>query len=73
MSFSQLGQDLAVVEFYKGKEGGYFVEVGASDGIELSNSFLLETKYKWKGICCEPIPLRFQKLVVNRPNSICFK
>ena len=72
MSFSQLGQDLAVVEFYKGKEGGYFVEVGASDGIELSNSFLLETKYKWKGICCEPIPLRFQKLVVNRPNSICF-
>lgn len=72
MSLSQLGQDLAVVEFYKGKEGGYFVEVGASDGIELSNTHLLETKYKWKGVCCEPIPLRFQKLVINRPNSICF-
>lgn len=63
---------MAVVEFYKGKEGGYFVEVGASDGIELSNTHLLETKYKWKGVCCEPIPLRFQKLVINRPNSICF-
>jgi FkbM family methyltransferase len=72
MSFSQLGQDLAVVEFYKQKEGGYFIEVGASDGIELSNTFLLETKYKWKGICCEPIPIRFEKLVKNRPNSVCF-
>jgi FkbM family methyltransferase len=72
MSFSQLGQDLAVVDFYKQKEGGYFIEVGASDGIQLSNTFLLETKYKWKGICCEPIPIRFENLVKNRPNSVCF-
>jgi hypothetical protein len=72
MSFSQLGQDLAVLGFYKQKEGGYFIEVGASDGIELSNTYLLETKYKWKGICCEPIPKRFEKLVKNRPNSVCF-
>jgi FkbM family methyltransferase len=33
---------------------------------------LLETKYKWKGICFEPIPKRFEKLIINRPNSICF-
>jgi FkbM family methyltransferase len=71
MSRSQLGQDIKVVQFYNNKENGFFIEIGASDGIELSNTYLLETKYNWKGICCEPIPSRFEKLVVNRPNSIC--
>jgi FkbM family methyltransferase len=72
MSYSQLGQDLEVLKFYNNKEGGYFIEIGASDGIRLSNTYLLEQKYKWKGICCEPISSRFNKLVKNRPNSICF-
>jgi FkbM family methyltransferase len=72
MSFSQLGQDLEVLNFYNNKEGGFFIEIGASDGIILSNTYLLETKYKWKGICCEPIPKNFKKLVQNRPNSICY-
>ena len=71
MSHSQLGQDVEVIKFYNDKENGFFIEIGASDGIELSNTYLLETKYKWNGICCEPIPSRFEKLVVNRPNSIC--
>jgi len=53
------------------KRGGYFVEVGAADGIELSNTYLLETKYKWKGICVEPIPEQYKKLLTNRPNSKC--
>ena len=73
MTFSQIGQDVEVVTFYKNKENGFFLEIGASDGIRLSNTYLLETKYNWKGICCEPIPSRFEKLVVNRPNSICYK
>ena len=71
MSKSQLGQDLKVLEFYKNKENGFFIELGASDGIELSNTYLLETQYNWKGICCEPIPARCKQLVRNRPNSIC--
>ena len=73
LSYSQLGQDLEVLRFYNKKEGGFFVEVGASDGIELSNTLLLEKEYKWKGICCEPIPEAFEKLVQNRPNSKCYK
>ena len=70
-SFSQLGQDTRVVEFYKGKRDGFFVEIGANNGIELSNTFLLERVYGWKGICCEPIPPRFSQLVSNRPQSLC--
>ena len=72
MSQSQLGQDLEVLKFYNNKENGFFVEIGASDGIIISNTYLLETQYKWKGICCEPIPSSFEKLLKNRPNSICY-
>jgi FkbM family methyltransferase len=71
MSYSQLGQDLEVIKFYNSKQGGFFIEIGASDGLKLSNTYLLETAYNWKGICCEPIPENFEKLVKNRPNSIC--
>ena len=67
MSYSQLGQDLDVLKVY---EKGYYVEIGASDGIELSNTFLLEQK-GWKGICIEPIPARYEKLVKNR-KAICY-
>lgn len=71
MSFSQIGQDVRVVDFYNKKENGYFIEIGASDGIHFSNTYLLETQYNWKGICCEPIPRQFEKLTVNRPKSLC--
>ena len=53
-SFSQFKQDLHVLESYNYKKNGYFIEIGASDGIRLSNTYLLETKYNWKGICVEP-------------------
>jgi FkbM family methyltransferase len=71
MTFSQLGQDLAVVQYYQNKRDGFFVEIGASDGINLSNTYLLETKYNWRGICVEPIPSVFTKLCRNRPKSTC--
>lgn len=71
MTTSQLGQDLKVLEFYKHKKDGFFVEVGASDGINLSNTYILETSYNWHGICVEPIPSTFNELVKNRPRSTC--
>jgi FkbM family methyltransferase len=70
MSYSQLAQDLTVINFFK-KFNGYFIEIGAIDGIELSNTYLLEKKYNWKGICVEPIPRKFDMLCKNRPNSLC--
>jgi FkbM family methyltransferase len=71
MSKSQLGQDLNVLKFYNNKREGFFVEIGASDGINLSNTHLLEKSYDWKGICVEPIPNDFLKLKTNRSNSYC--
>jgi FkbM family methyltransferase len=72
-SYSQLNQDVDVIKFYNKKTNGYFVEIGAYDGIDLSNTYLLETQYNWKEICVEPIPAHFEKLVKNRPNSLCFQ
>jgi len=52
-TYSQIGQDLFVLEWFKNMKDGYFVEIGASDGVCLSNTFLLEKDYNWKGVCIE--------------------
>jgi len=44
----------------------YFIDIGANDGKTLSNTFLLEKQYNWKGICSEPLPSAFKKLIKCR-------
>lgn len=65
-SYSQLGQDTWVLEKLGFKKGGYFVEFGATDGILLSNSYLLEKHYEWNGLLAEPNPVYFESLIRNR-------
>lgn len=71
-SFAQNKQDIDVLNFYDFKRNGTFIEIGANDGICLSNTYLLEKKYGWKGICVEPIPDVFLKLKQNR-NCVCIE
>lgn len=66
LSRSQLGQDLWVLEQLGWKQGGFFVEFGATDGVLLSNSWLLEKYFHWNGICAEPNPKFFKRLEENR-------
>jgi len=66
LSTSQLGQDLWVLERTGNLRGGFFVEFGATDGIRLSNTYLLEKSFDWRGICAEPNPKMFAQLQVNR-------
>jgi FkbM family methyltransferase len=70
LSRSQLGQDLWVLEQLNWKRGGYFVEFGATDGVLLSNTWLLEKHFGWKGICAEPNPKLFERLQQNRGCSV---
>jgi len=63
---SQSGQDAFVVSYFGGKRNGVFVDIGASDGVELSNTYYLERVLGWTGICFEPIPVIFAKLDKNR-------
>ena len=65
--FSEAGQDMFVKDnFFKNKKSGFFVEIGAYDGIEGSNCYHFEKFMNWEGIAVEASPLQFEKLKKNR-------
>jgi FkbM family methyltransferase len=69
-SKSQLRQDLFALSQLNGKRDGYFVEFGATDGITLSNTYLLEKVYGWKGVLVEPARVWHGALKNNRAAEI---
>ena len=52
---------------------GVYIEVGAHDGINQSNTKRLEEYYGWTGILVEPSENLFLTLCANRPNDKCFQ
>jgi Methyltransferase FkbM domain len=65
-SRSQLGQDIFALAVKGSSSPGFFVEYGATNGIDLSNTYLLETKFGWKGILAEPARAYHYNLLRNR-------
>ena len=64
---SQFGQDVFVFgEVFNEKKKGFFLDIGAHDGVYLSNTFLLEYRYGWSGICIEANPQTFTRLQAKR-------
>ncbi|RYD49491.1 MAG: FkbM family methyltransferase [Verrucomicrobiaceae bacterium] len=64
---SQAGQDHWVMcEVHNEKKNGFFVDIGAHDGIEISNTYLLEKRLGWDGLCIEANPETFTQLARNR-------
>jgi hypothetical protein len=56
----------------KGKQSlknGFFVEAGAFDGENLSNSLFFELKYGWRGILAEPNSEAYQKMRLKNRRS----
>lgn len=71
LHMSQAGQDLWVFgEAFNEGRNGYFIDIGAHDGIFLSNTYILECRYDWNGICVEANPDSFAQLRKNR-RAIC--
>jgi FkbM family methyltransferase len=52
-------------------EQGYFVDLGAYDGLEWSNTVSLERQRGWTGIAIEPADEVFPRLQRNRPDITC--
>jgi len=57
---------------YLNKDSGYFVELGANDGVQQSNTLTLEKYHGWRGILIEPHPGNFKKLTENRSQRNTF-
>jgi FkbM family methyltransferase len=62
----ETGQDKWVVEFFNAKRNGYFVDVGAYDGVEGSNTLYLEKILGWNGICVETFLSHFNIMRMAR-------
>ena len=71
-SSSILGVDLFVAFKTKFKRKGYFVEFGASDGVNLSNTYTLEKNLEWNGLLVEPAKVFHDALKSNRKCNIDF-
>lgn len=62
-SYAQLGQDLLALDFFQHYPATEktFLDIGAFDGIGLSNTRLL-FEQGWRGICVEPVLKNYKKL-----------
>jgi len=70
--YSQLGEDYILWSLFQTQgEPGFFVEVGALDGLRFSNTYSFE-QAGWRGVCVEAHPDYIDLLQRNRPGSRCF-
>jgi len=65
---SQFGEDRVLWQVFRQRTTGYFIEVGAYDGVTLSNTYFLE-QMGWCGLLVEPIYPLCEKAAAARPRS----
>ena len=66
---SQIYQDIFASFIVGDKHDKTFLEFGATDGLDISNSYTLESSFNWKGVLSEPSPQWHEALKKNRKNS----
>lgn len=54
------------LEKYLSYKNGFFVELGANNGLKESNTYYYEKNKNWRGILIEPSPNKFLECVANR-------
>jgi FkbM family methyltransferase len=70
---SQIRQDEYISKFiFNEKKNGFFIELGAVDGITNSNTYYFEKVLGWKGLCIEANPNNKEDLNKNRDCHKCY-
>jgi FkbM family methyltransferase len=65
--YSQYGQDEFLNKvIFNNKRKGFFIDIGAHDGVMINNTLFFEKHLDWDGVCIEPNPNVFRKLTQNR-------
>ena len=64
-NYSDLHQDIFVLEVLNGKKNGTYLEIGSHDPILISNTYLLETQFNWTGVS-----LDIDESFVNKFNKV---
>jgi FkbM family methyltransferase len=63
--------DLKLDKIFNSKEKGFYIELGAFDGLSQSNTAFFEFHRGWTGVLIEPSIKAYTECVKNRPHSIC--
>jgi FkbM family methyltransferase len=69
---AQHGEDRWLERHFAGETSGFFVEVGAYDGVVLSNTYFLES-IGWRGVLVEPDAEKARACRTNRPKCQVFE
>lgn len=70
--YSQIGEDIIIYNNFinMNPKNGTYIEIGAGDGYNLSNTKFFNKYLDFKGVLIEPVPSFFEKLKKNRPKDI---
>lgn len=71
--YSQNLEDYFLYRYFLNKfvDDGVYVELGAQDGLQNSNTLFFEKTLGYKGLLIEPAPNQFSSLIRNRGNNFC--
>jgi len=71
--YGQVEEDkLLYNNYFKDKKNGTYIELGAIDGVDFTNTKFFEDTLNWTGILIEPNPNMFKYLKQHRPNNFLF-
>jgi len=65
MNYSQNNEQEIIIDLFKGKEKGTFLDIGANDGKTLSNTYALALSYDWNGLLVEASPTAYERMLKN--------
>lgn len=63
---------MSIYQKYLNFKNGIYIELGALDGVHLSNTKKLEDDFEWSGILIEPSKIGYDACLRNRPNNKIF-